>query len=66
MNIESVAEQRFLQREYEVNMLLTTIMSKMMFNESTRRWEMRMEMINQLNEVVDGLNECTKSANTIE
>jgi hypothetical protein len=41
-------------------------MSKMIFTESTRRWGMRMEMINQLNEVVDGLNECTKSANTIE
>jgi hypothetical protein len=35
-----------------------------MFTESTESW--KMETINQLQEVVDGLNESTKTANTIE
>jgi hypothetical protein len=65
MNNESVAEQGRLQREHEVNMLLTT-MSKMMFIGSTRQSEMRTTMIDQLTEAVDGLTECVKSANTTE
>ena len=65
MNNESVAEQGRIQREREVNMLLTT-MSKMMFIGSTQQSEMRTKMIDQLNEVVDGLTECVKSANTTE
>jgi len=65
MNNESVAEQGRIQREHEVNMSLTTI-SKMMFKGSTRKSEMRTEMIDKLNEVVDGLTECVKSANTTE
>ena len=65
MNNDSVAEQGRIQREHEVNMSLTTI-SKMMFKGSMRKSEMRTEMIDKLNEVVDGLTECVKSANTTE
>ena len=65
MNNDSVAEQGRIQREHEVNMSLTT-MSEMMFKGSMRKSEMRKEMIDKLNEVVDGLTECVKSANTIE
>ena len=65
MNNDSVAEPGRIQREHEVNMSLTT-MSEMMFKGSMRKSEMRTEMIDKLNEVVDGLTECVKSANTTE
>ena len=54
MNNESVVEQGRIQREHEVNMSLTTI-SKMMFKGSMRKSEMRTEMIDKLNEVVDAV-----------
>jgi hypothetical protein len=59
----SEANQRLQQRGHEVQVLLTT-MSTMMFTESTRNW--KTETINQLQEVFNGLNESTKTVDSIK
>ena len=59
----SEVEQRFQQRGRDAHIGLAKL-ATMMSSEPTENW--KSEAINQLQEVVNGLNESTRTANSIE